>query len=461
MVYNGNAPSNYRDIHQKYGPIVRVGPNEVSVADYRAIPVIYGVGSKFTKTPFYTLMSPIYQGSIMDSMFSTRDATRHKYLKSSVAQIFSMTNMRNFECYADECTQIFIDAMLDLEGTPVDFSHWLQWYAFDVIGSITFRRRFGFMEKRKDVNNMIAKIDTGLQYVKVLGQLPGGMLGSLQWVLFRLDGAFQRIGMTLLPDTMDRFTKITEEEVDRYENSVATVGVDSQRTDFLAQLREKEKRLGKISQRDMINHLSNNLLAGSDTTAISLRAIFYYVIKNPQVYGKVQNEIDEADRENRLSKFVTYEECLKLPYLQAIMKEAMRLHPGVGFPLERYTPSEGAEICGHTLQGGTNVSISAPVIHYNQEIYGKDADLFRPERWQEAPPEVLKAMDRYFLAFGHGTRTCIGKNISIMEMGKFVPQILRHFRISWASPVPEWQTDAAWFWKQSGLIVRLERRVRA
>lgn len=111
---------------------------------------------------------------------------------------------------------------------------------------------------------------------------------------------------------------------------------DTKRVDFLAQLREKEKRSGKISHRDMINHLSNNLwvmliskwtfiqmlttlphcsLVGSDTTAISLRAMVYYIVKTPRVYDKIQNEIDEADRNNQLSKFITYEECLKLPYL--------------------------------------------------------------------------------------------------------------------------------------------------
>jgi hypothetical protein len=49
MVYNGDGPANYQKIHQKYGPIVRVGPNEVSIADPNMIPIIYGIGSKFTK----------------------------------------------------------------------------------------------------------------------------------------------------------------------------------------------------------------------------------------------------------------------------------------------------------------------------------------------------------------------------------------------------------------------------
>lgn len=65
----------------------------------------------------------------------------------------------------------------------------------------------------------------------------------------------------------------------------------------------------------MMNHLSNNLLAGSDTTAISLRACFYYIIKTPRVYQRLQAEIDAANAEGRLSPGVTYQECLTLPYL--------------------------------------------------------------------------------------------------------------------------------------------------
>lgn len=80
------------------------------------------------------------------------------------------------------------------------------------------------------------------------------------------------------------------------------------------------------------------------------------------------------------------------------MKEAMRLHPGVAFPLERYVPPGGATICGTWLPEGTNVSVNAAVIHFDKAIYGNDAEEFRPERWIEASPEQLKAMDRSFIA---------------------------------------------------------------
>lgn len=108
----------------------------------------------------------------MDSMFTERNPQAHKSLKTPVAQLFSMTNMRNFEPYADECTAIFDHAMRDLEGQTIDLAIWLQWYAFDVIACITFQRRFGFLEQRKDVDYMIESLDEGLRYIGIVGQFP-------------------------------------------------------------------------------------------------------------------------------------------------------------------------------------------------------------------------------------------------------------------------------------------------
>lgn len=76
----------------------------------------------------------------------------------------------------------------------------------------------------------------------------------------------------------------------------------------------------------------------------------------------------------------------------------MRLHPGVGFPLERHVPPEGAVLCGKYLPGGTNVSMTAPVVHHDRTIFGDDAESFRPERWLETDEVRLKQMDRCSLA---------------------------------------------------------------
>jgi hypothetical protein len=80
------------------------------------------------------------------------------------------------------------------------------------------------------------------------------------------------------------------------------------------------------------------------------------------------------------------------------MKEAMRLHPGVGFPLERYVPKGGLVVGDVLLPEGTIVGMNAWVIHHDKTIYGEDADMFRPERWMDAESEKLRIMEKCFLS---------------------------------------------------------------
>ena len=173
--------------------------------------------------------------------------------------------------------------------------------------------------------------------------------------------------------------------------------------------------------------------AGSETTAISLAAVFYFLIKNPRCYQKLVAELDFATEtglvEDRPSGLVTWAESHKLPYLDACIKEAFRLHPAVGLPLERVVPPEGAEICGEHIMGGTIVGCSAWVIHRRPSIFGYDADDYRPERWLEATGEKKKEMEGMMFQFGMGARTCIGKNISLLEVYKLVPSFLRRFDV--------------------------------
>ncbi|KAL0765072.1 hypothetical protein CaCOL14_012331 [Colletotrichum acutatum] len=180
----------------------------------------------------------------------------------------------------------------------------------------------------------------------------------------------------------------------------------------------------------MMNHLMGNLLAGSDTTGIALRALFYYVLRDKRVYDILQKEIDEAQAKGELSPVVTFGESQKLEYLQACIKESMRMHPGVSYPLERIVPKTGAEISGFHLPAGTIVGMNAAVIHRDRSIFGDDADTFRPERWLSDDIDAVKIMDRHNMSFS----------------------------LEWASSETEWQVTTYWFAKQSGLLVRFSPR---
>ncbi|KAK3182230.1 Cytochrome p-450 [Lecanicillium sp. MT-2017a] len=309
VLFGGTAPDVYRELHKKYGPLVRTAPNVVSVSGPSAINTIYGFGSKFYKSSFYTVFDVFYGGTWMQSMFSVREPAQHQALHRPVAQKFSMSSMKSMEPSVDDCNDIFMGAMTDMEGEKVDLGTWLQWYAFDVISALTFHGRFGFMEQRKDVENMIGDISQGLVACATAGQVPalhGWLLGS-KWLPFLIKlQPFVRV-----PDPLRTVVQFTEQCIADYDRAPPT----EDRPDFMGWLRSSTVKGDPLPAADFVNHLSNNLLAGSDTTAISLRAVFYYLIKNPRCYEILQAEIDAADRNGKLSKHVSYAECLQLPYL--------------------------------------------------------------------------------------------------------------------------------------------------
>ncbi|KAL3958241.1 hypothetical protein ACCO45_006403 [Purpureocillium lilacinum] len=391
---------------------------------------MYAIGTKFYKTGFYSVFDMWYKDKAMPSMFSVRDPAEHQALRRPVAQKFSMSSIKAMEPFADDCTDIFMEAMADLEGQDIDLGVWLQWYAFDVIAAITFHRRLGFMEQRCDVHNMIDDIGKALEVAALIGQVPSihpWLMGNKWFAKFI---AWQPV--VKVPDPLRTVVKFTEECIEEYDRHPP----EKDRPDFLGWLRQTNAKGEVMPDREIVNHLANNLLAGSDTTAISLRAIFYYLAKDPRCYQKAQREVDDADRDGLLSEHVTYAECLQLPYLQAALKEAMRF---------RFGP-------------GTIVGINPAVIHHDKSVFGEDAAEFNPERWLTSDDERIKYMDRHLMTFGYGSRTCIGKNISIMEMGKLVPQVLRNFDLEWASPRETWKVETFWFARQEGLVYRLKRR---
>lgn len=125
----------------------------------------------------------------------------------------------------------------------------------------------------------------------------------------------------------------------------------------------------------------SNILAGSDTTAIFLRTLFHNLLVHPSTLACLRNELDAAASSGHLSIPTTWKESLDLPYLDACIKEAGRIHPPFGLPLERIVPAGGLTVCGEYLAPGTIVGMSAWVTHRDQETFGKDADVWRPERW--------------------------------------------------------------------------------
>ncbi|KAK5001465.1 hypothetical protein LTR28_012614, partial [Elasticomyces elasticus] len=207
-----------------------------------------------------------------------------------------------------------------------------------------------------------------------------------------------------------------------------------------------------MTDSQVLSACTSMIFAGSETTAIALSGVFSFLLRHPPVYGKLMRELDEAAQDGVIGEKsdgkVSWAESQRLPYLDAVVQESFRLHPALGLILERVVPPHGMDILGHQIPGGAIVGCNAWVVHRRPEVFGEDVDVFRPERWLEADKERLREMKATMFQFGAGARTCIGKNISLLEIYKLVPTFLRRFEIELENPDQEWKTHNAWFVRQ-------------
>lgn len=457
---SGEQMNHHLRLHSKYGSIVRLGPNHVSFADTELIPTIYNIGSKFHKSAFYSLFDIKAPGGQVPTIFSVRDEERHKAIKRPVAGAYSLSSLKELEPMNDECSAIFLHKLGEYadgkDNGIIDLGVWLHWYAFDVISSITFSNRLGFMESESDVNNIIAAIEGRLVYNSIVGQVP--------WLhRFLFGNAFVSWLSSFIPaiavmNSSRYIVSFAAAQLARYQKKDEQGSNTVELKDMLDRFKRFKDGEATMSADELLSHATSNIFAGSDTTAASLRAIFYYLCRTPSAYEKLQAELDSADEKGELSDPVTFAEAQKLPYFQAVIKEALRMHPAVGLLLERVVPSSGCTLGAHTLPPGTVVGMNPWIAARDPAVYGSDAFTFRPERWLEASEEQLKAMERNFLAFGAGARSCLGKNISLLEMSKLVPQVLRRFEFELAELGREWKLHCFWFVRQTGLACRVRRR---
>lgn len=179
-----------------------------------------------------------------------------------------------------------------------------------------------------------------------------------------------------------------------------------------------------LSQEEASRESLLNVVAGSDTTATTIRIMLLSLLSNPIAYSKLQREIDDNIKAGTISSPVTNSEARQLSYLQAAIKEGLRLKAPAAGPLFKTVPPDGDVIDGKRIPGGTQIGTSPFAIYHSKEIFGEDAGLFLPERWLEADEHRFGAMSRVVdLVFSSGKYQCLGKPVALMELNKFFVEV--------------------------------------
>ncbi|KAF6810906.1 benzoate 4-monooxygenase cytochrome p450 [Colletotrichum plurivorum] len=455
LVRTGSYHIKVKELHEKYGPVVRIGPNTLDLDLPGLIKTLYGTDGKWKK--FLTAFgSTIINGKITYHLFSTTDQAEHARMKRPIVKYYSQSSVIGIEplfnsVISDFCEHLENRFMSGSAPTECDFGEWIGFYSWDANGAASFSQRFGYMDKGHDYDGTIAIADKALDYFAAVGQMP--------FLDFLLDkNPVKRIG----PPNLANITRISLEHlIARLQGK--DPNYDPNLPDFLQHFIEsKETHPELVNDGVIMGYLLVNLLAGADTTAITIRAIFWYALHSPRVYKKLEEEILAAD----LADVASFTSARALPYLEAVVREATRMHPGVCMLLERYVPESGLTLPdGSFVPAGTAVGINPYVNGRNKTIWGEDVDTFRPERWlqsagesDEAYKERLRLYNASDLTFGGGSRVCIGRNVALLETYKIVPTLIRKYEIALVDPNSKWEVTGSWFPRQKGLNCYLKKR---
>jgi hypothetical protein len=250
----------------------------------------------------------------------------------------------------------------------------------------------GFLDKGHDIDGTIDALGHVLIYSTLIGiynEWHPRLFGPLSG--FKWSGAGGRAYlMRYVQEKIAQFTSKPKPAVEQGSLKTQT---------FLEKMTlARDKDPEKVTDYHVFMMGLSNIIAGSDTTAISLSAILYHLLHNPPVLANLRAEIDEFTRQGRCSERVTFKESQDMPYFQAVMKEALRMHSATGLPFWRVVPPGGAELSGHFFPEGAVVGVNAWVYHYDEAVF-PDAKRFRPERWIEAEedPARLKVMNEIYM----------------------------------------------------------------
>ncbi|KAI9648869.1 hypothetical protein NHQ30_003510 [Ciborinia camelliae] len=304
-------------------------------------------------------------------------------------------------------------------GRSVDMSRLSQYFTLDVLSLIAFGRAFGYLEANKDLWNYISITQKFIPMFELASDFP--------WLQKHLFGN-PIIAKLLAPKGEDKVGQ----------GKIAEIAHEAirERYGLASDLAEKGKQqtpdmLGHfishgLSQKEAESESHLQILAGSESTSTAFNMTMLYIVTNPGVYKTLQTEIDNAVASGKISSDSVIKdfEARRLPYLQAVIWEGLRMCPPLFGLMTKIAPPEGETFDGVYFPGGTEVVASPTSVTHRKDIFGEDANIYRPERWLEADEDThARYMNTVDLVFGSGRFGCLGKNIGILELNKVFVEV--------------------------------------
>ncbi|RDB26248.1 hypothetical protein Hypma_006424 [Hypsizygus marmoreus] len=418
----------YARLHEQYGDVVRIGPNELSFRNANAVVPMMGP-TGLAKGPFWDGRIP--EQEKVKPMIALRDKTDHTRRRRPWTRAFSTAALKGYEgILTNRCLQL-VETLGYQKGT-VDMTQWIGYFAYDFMNDLAFS---GGTEMMRD-----GDVD-GLWHLMEAAQVNAIFMGHVPW----LGALFLR-----LPN----FAKdLKAFRAHAKKQAIARKKRGSPHKDLFHHLIDED---GVASNPPTVFEVVSDgglaIIAGSDTTSTAITNLVYYLLSNPTAYKRLQAEIDEYGEDA-----LDYAKQAHMPYLNGALNESLRLLPPVLSGSQRHVDrgSGGKAIGEHFVPEGTSVFIPFYSLHRDPRNFAPLPNAFLPERWLSSEkqldlePALFKDQSSVilnmnaFIPFSLGPSNCVGKNLAWMEMRMLVCLMMQRFDMKFEDGyAPEkWEED--------------------
>ncbi|KAE8352502.1 cytochrome P450 [Aspergillus coremiiformis] len=434
-VISGRSAYQFQMLNQSYGKVARFSAGQATTNTIKALRNIYGAGagkgSAFLKSSFYRSIS-------RRNIFTASDPGYHSSVRKLFGPSMTPASMDAHAGVVRECILRLHDVIhskLQTGSTTLSLNDMLYCHSIDTVSEVVLGKSLGCLERGKPYF-WTAQLPRIFYWATVRDQFDGsGIPTVMKWLLRRL---------------IRKGIRVRSEEA-RMQLIHEQLKASHTRRDIMVEVLERAATSG-LPESEIAENFSALMLAGFHTTQNALCAVIFFVLTHPESHAKLVRELQSAFTS---AEDITGDVVQRLPYLNAVLTEALRLYPPV--PLGGPRVSPGAYVDGVYLPAGTEVCTSLFALHHNPDYFNEPYE-FIPERWSEGSTDKKEAVQPFLV----GSRSCIAKYFAKQMMQFTIAGFFLDFEAEYVGPVKDWQRESRCyaFWDLPDLKLNLRPRPR-
>ncbi|CAG9982787.1 unnamed protein product [Clonostachys byssicola] len=414
----GTIVHDFQDLHRRYGPVLRIAPDEVTFAQPDAFSKIQSGGSDSRASP--------------DSLISAIDPDSHARIRKALAPAFTPRALRSQEHVLYRYVNLLVERLQETvrarpqetDHAVVNMSPWFNFTTFDIFEDLDYGESFDCLENSRyhPWISLLFNSVKAASYVAAARYYP-----VVEYLLLKcIPASLQKMADDHYRQIVDKVNRRFNWELDR--------------PDIMPHVMKTKDEPDGMTTDQIYSTFMVLTTAGSETTATVLPGTLNYLTRNQDKLRKLELEILGAFQSREEMKLDTLKD---LPYLNAVIREGLRLCPPIPWVLPRKVPPSGDTVCGVWLPGGTSVSIQAYTMNRDPHYFHSPTN-FVPERWL---PEATTGRDSVFFKdqrqslqpFSVGPRNCMGQHLAMAEMRLILASLVWTFEFQPAGQQLRWE----------------------